>query len=176
MKDYLKNLFRVFTEPSMLFNSLWRHDVYYGFKCFFNPKQKWLTKEIPNTWCDKVELIPRLLFASLIHFVEKENGLSQLNVNWDDDLKAGFISQEYIDNVNKTYGELKDVYEYVKNEREGLHKLLSESYPPFPLPPEMKSMKYEELYGETNRIEELICNKDRWAMHTIVTHVGCLWT
>lgn len=176
MKAYLKNLFRVFYQPSMLTNRFWRHDVVYPVTSWFNPKQKWLTREIPNTWCDKVELVPRLLFACLIHFVEKEKGLNQLDIDWAEELAAGHVSQEYVDNVTRIYTELRDVYNYVKTEREVLQKLHDESYPDYPLPIELKDLKYEELYGETNRLEKLIKEKDQWAMHAIVTHVDCLWT
>ena len=176
MKAYLKNLFRVFREPSMLFNRFWRHDVYYGFTSYFNPRQKWLTKEIPNTWCDKVELIPRLLFACLIDFVEKEKGLNQLDIDWSDDLEKGYVSQDYVDNVIKVYSELKDVYNYIKTERPSLQKQHDESYPDYPLPADMKNLPYDELYSETNRLEKLIEEKDQWAMHAIVTRVGYLWT
>jgi hypothetical protein len=176
MKAYLKNLFRVFREPSMLTNRFWRHDVVYPVTSWFNPKQKWLTREIPNTWCDKVELVPRLLFACLIDFVENEKGLSQLDIDWKEELENGHVSQEYVDNAIKTYTELLNVYGYIKIERALLQKLLDESYPPYPLPPELKGLGYKELYGETNRLNELITKKDQWAMHAIVTHVGCLWT
>lgn len=176
MKAYLKNLFRVFYEPSMLFNSFWRHDVVYPVTSWFNPKQKWLTRVIPNTWCDKTELIPQLLFACLIDFVEKEKGLGQLDIDWSKELEAGHVSQGYVDNVIKTYTELRDVYNYIKTERAQLEKQHNESYPDYPLPPELEGKGYYEVYAETNRLEKLINDKDQWAMHAIVTHVGCLWT
>jgi hypothetical protein len=176
MKAYLKNLFRVFCEPSMLTNSFWRHDVVYPITSYFNPKQKWLTREIPNTWCDKVELVPRLLFACIINFVEKEDGLSQLDIDWKEELENGHVSQEYVDDVIKTYTELLNVYDYVKTERALLQKQHDESYPDYPLPPELEGKGYHEVYAETNRLEKLIEEKDQWAMHTIVTRVGYLWT
>lgn len=39
---------------------------------FLFPRQIWLTKEIPNSWCDKTELIPKIIFACVVHFVEQE--------------------------------------------------------------------------------------------------------
>lgn len=176
MKAYLSNLFRVFREPSMLFNRFWRHDVYYGFTSYFNPRQKWLTKEIPNTWCDKVELIPRLLFACLVDFVNSEKGLSQLDIDWTEELEKGHVSQDYVDNVIKVYTELAHVYNYIKIERPALEKQHDVSYPPYPLPDNMKNMTYDQLYGENNRLEKLIEEKDQWAMHKIVEYRQYLWT
>jgi hypothetical protein len=176
MKAYLKNLFRVFRKPSMLFNRFWRSDVYYGFTSYFNPRQKWLTRVIPNTWCDKVELVPQIIFACLIDFVEGEKGLSQLDFDWEKELEDGHVSQEYVDNVIKVYSELRDVYVYIKTERALLQKQHVASYPDYPLPPELEGKGYYEVYAETNRLEKLIKEKDQWAMHAIVTHVGYLWT
>lgn len=176
MKPYLQNLFRVFRKPALLLNDFWLNEVYYGFTSLFNPKQKWLTRVIPNTWCDKSELIPQILFECLIHFVEKEEGLKQLDIDWDKEIKNGYLSKEYVDSVIGVYTDLKKAYEYVKNERPFLQKQHEESYPPYPLPNHMKGLKYEELYGEQDRLEKLIEEKDQWAMHTIVTHVDYMWT
>jgi len=177
MKSYLKNLLRVLREPSMIFSRfVWRYDIIYPVTSWFNPKQKWLTRVIPNTWCDKVELIPQLLFTCLIDFVEEEKGLGQLNIDWKKELEDGHVSQEYVDDVIKVYTELRDVYNYIKTERVQLERQHNESYPDYPLPTELKGKDYHELYAETNRLEKLINDKDQWAMHAIVTHVGCLWT
>lgn len=173
MKKYFKNLCRVLLEPSLLCNRFWRSDVIDPILTFFNPRQKWLTKVIPNTWCDKVELVPTVNFAILVDFVESEKGLSQLDLNWSDDLKNGYVSQEYIDNVNRVYGELKDVYTYIKVERPHLEKQLSESYPPFP---DSKDVPYSVAYSEVNRIEKCLADKDTWALLKIIEHRGCLWT
>ena len=45
---------------------------YYFLRDWFSPRQKWLTKDIPNHWSDKTALIPQLLIKCLIHFVEEE--------------------------------------------------------------------------------------------------------
>jgi hypothetical protein len=193
-KAYFKNLFRVFYEPSMLANRFWRDDVIYPITTWFNPRQKWLTKVIPNTWCDKVELIPLVNFAILIDFVEKENGLNQLDMDWEQEMRDGHVSQDYIDKVMHVYGELKAVYNYIKVEKPQLEKDLENSYPKrlvpidqvfIPLPcggAQMASTEtiyggsYNEVYAVTNRLEKLIDEKDTWALQKIIEHRHCLWT
>lgn len=49
-------------------------------KEFFNPRQKWLTKKIPNHWADKVYLIQELNFEMLRHFVEVE--MVEVPIDW----------------------------------------------------------------------------------------------
>lgn len=162
-------------------------------------QQDWLRKEIPWDWCDKVELIPRLLFTCLINFVDEENGLNQLDGDWDKEVSAGYVNQDYVDNVFKVYGELKEAYTYVKNERPQLLIDLDNSYPVMLNPnedsfeplqelenglwvsvfktcEERYGKSYEEVYRETNRLEALISEKDQWAMNIITKHVGYLWT
>ena len=95
---------------------------------FFFPRQKWLTKIIPNTWCDKVSLIPHLLFTCLVHYVEDENGL-QDEIDWSTDLEKGYTSQEYVDSVKATDSELRSVYNYIKTERPQLEDQYNNSYP-----------------------------------------------
>lgn len=66
-------------------NWLYYHRYDYPFLLWFDakeqlsermfPRQRWLTKRIPRRWMDKTELIPEVLFATLIHFVEQEDGL-----------------------------------------------------------------------------------------------------
>ena len=162
-------------------------------------QQDWLRKIIPYDWCDNTELIPRLMFAMLIHFVEKENGLSQLNMNWDYELEHGHITQSYIDKINGIYGELRDAYNYVKTERPQLEIDLDNSYPEKlagvheffeePIIDEfgnksslmntcetLYGLPFEEVYRENMRIEKLIDDRDQWAMNIIVKYVNYLWT
>lgn len=177
-------------------NSYARADLYWKIQGYFSPQQRWLTRVIPRTYCDKVELVPRVLFAILIDFVEKEKGLSQLDMNWSKELADGHVTQSYIDDIHTTYGELRDAYNYVKYERDKLQVLHDNSYPK-PLPgtadwfapvsdvsgtrrmltcEERYGMSYAEAYAETNRLEALIEERDQTAMMTVVKHVKTLWT
>jgi hypothetical protein len=131
-------------------------------KDYFNPRQKWLTQVIPNHWCDKVELIPHLLFTCLINFVESENGLGQLDYDWAEELKAGDISEEYLESIYSSYKELKAAYTYIKHDRPQLVKAFVDSY--------------EEHYRNTHRLEKDLKDKDQEAMMLIVKHRQIMWT
>lgn len=56
-------------------------DVQYKISGILKPRQKWLTKQIPKQWCDKVELIRLVLFESVIHFVESEDCFN--TIDWE---------------------------------------------------------------------------------------------
>jgi len=162
-------------------------------------QQDWLRKEIPTTWEDKRSLIPKLLFTCLVNFVEAEGGLSQQDVDWTNDLKAGYVSQEYVDSVKKIYSDLQAAYYYVKIERPQREIDFDNSYPEtlpgvhgvFEEPTidelgnksrcmrsceTLYGMSYEEAYAEHNRLEKLIEDRDQWAMKIIVENVHSLWT
>jgi hypothetical protein len=126
-------------------------NIWLSIKEFFSPKQSWLTKKIPNHWMDKPELIQLVLFETLIDYVENEKGLKD-DFDFSEDLAAGHIGQEYIDNVKAVDGELRRVYNYIKNERQTL----------------------EESYNW--KVYEVMDKKDMEAMTTIVKYSGYLWT
>jgi len=190
---YKLNPLRIFKHPSLLFNSFYWWDLKHQITSWLKPQQKWLTRSIPNTWCDKVTLIPHLLFECLIHYVEKENGL-QDQTDWSEDLEKGHVSQEYIDTLKTRDTLLREVYNYVKTERAALEAAHDNSYP-IPLSPskdlfiknedgnrtmrsceDVYGMSYEDAYAETHRLEKLIEEKDLWAMNTIVKYYQYLWT
>lgn len=141
---------------------------------FFFPRQKWLTRNVPPHWCDKVELIPIVLFEILIHFVEEE--MDNVSWDWQDEVDAGHTSQEHADRVKKAASELRSAYDYVKNMRSNLQKQLNDSYPPYPLPDKLLGIKYEDLYAETNFLEKMIESQDEWAMQIIIKNRQFLWT
>ena len=189
----MKRLILLFT------NSYARREFYWKIRGIFIPQQRWLTRVIPRTYCDKVELVPRVLFAVLVDFVENEKGLSQLDIDWSKELADSHVTQSYINNIKCTYGELRDAYHYVKYERDALQAAHDDSYPEmlpgvhsifedtafFPAGTKsscMRScetlygMRYAEAYAETNRLEALIEERDQVAMMTIIRHVKVLWT
>ena len=193
IEQHTPSAWRVFRCPSLLFNSFYWWDLKYKINAFFNPRQKWLTKTIPNTGCDKVSLVPHLLFTCLVHYVEDENGL-QDEIDWSADLEKGYTSQEYVDNLKATDSELRSVYNYIKTERPQLEEQHDNSYPTSNSKggdffvqdadgrytmrscEDLYGLSYEEAYAETHRLEKLIEEKDMSAMLTIVKHYQRLWT
>jgi len=140
----------------------WKNDVWYPICAWFNPRQKWLTKHIKNTWQDKPELIKDILFACLVHYVEQEKGIQDPTI-YDDDLKAGYISREYYDSVVDLNTELQDVYNYIKTERPLLEKAADEA---------LDVLNAEDWIKK----DSVLSDKDVWAMTTIAKYSPYLWT
>lgn len=175
----------------LLFNWHFWYEVRYKVKCFFNPKQEWLTNIIPDTHCDKVELIPRLLFKCLEHYVEVElkqyhsYGLGEYN--WSDEVDAGFITQAKADDYVKRDEELLEAYRWIKNGRRDIDKQINEAYPETEFDEvffEREDGNYDmvfsderkEAYKEVSRLEALKLEKDMEAMQIIVKYHQRLWT
>jgi len=180
-------------------NSFWWRMKWYGLRAWFNPRQKWLIKKIPNTWCDSVELVPLCLFEILKNFVEKEEGLESI---WGDRYIGESCSEVYRESREPVRKELEEIYEYIKNGRSLLQEELDAAYPtPLdggnlfdlcdPIVEEdgktVKSyimkpveaiygMSFAEAYGEVHRLEKLIEDKDTKAMIGIIKNRAYLWT
>lgn len=134
--------------------------IYDAIRYAINPRQRWLTKQIPKDWCDKVSLIPTLNFAMVVHFVDGEDALAE--TDWD-------ASSEYHSEFAK---QLKDCYDYIKNRRPELQKRFENSYPD----EETKTGDYHVDYAEHNKIEEMLENEDTKYLVWIVTNRDFFWT
>lgn len=124
-------------------------------------RQKWLTDKIKGDWMDKDHIIEIVLFESLIHYVEKENGLNPPQYDWSDDLRKNHVTQEQVNVFKKRQKELKNAYLYLKNERPALEHQV-------------------ENWDGTNvneylTLEESLFKKDTKIMNTIVKYRGYLW-
>jgi hypothetical protein len=175
-------------------NSYWWKEQFYNIRDWFNPRQKWLIKKIPNHFCDKVELIPIILFEILVNFVEDEEGLESI---WGERYTGESEDWRLIrEPIRK---ELEEIYDYIKNIRPQLQKELDVSYPK-PLDggnffdhideidkdgnkvyqmrtcEQIYGKSYKDAYAEVHRLEALIEEKDTWAMMGIVRLRQSLWT
>ena len=162
----------------------------YKVKCFFKPKQEWLTDVIPDTYCDKVELIPRLLFKCLTHYVEVERQqphVRSFGYTWEEELEKGYISQEEVNKYQKVDEDLIKAYSWIKNGRRNIDKQIDEAYPETNFDEiflkredgdyEMVSSdERKEAYKEVNRLEAIKLKKDIEAMQIIVKYHQRLWT
>ena len=142
-----------------LFSRYFWNNQWYKITAFFNPRQKWLTKHIPNTWQDKPELIQDILFACLVHYVEEEEGLRDASF-YEQDLKDGHLSQEYYDHSVTINNDLREVYVYLKEERSKLVKT---------------SISSSDV-AVWLQAEDTLNDKDIWAMTVIVKYSKYLWT
>jgi hypothetical protein len=141
-----------------VFSKYFWNDIWYKITAFFNPRQKWLTKHIPNIWKDKPELIQDILFACLVHYVEEENGLHDESF-YKKDLDDGYISKDYYDHGVEWNNDLREVYDYIKTER-----------------PELENRSTFENAQDHIAHMQLIDTKDVWAMTTIAKYSQYLWT
>jgi hypothetical protein len=152
---------------------MWRlSDLKYTISAFFNPRQRWLTKKIPKKWVDKPELIQDLLFAILVNFVEGEKGLEPLDYDWTEDLKKGHVSQEYVDTHNRIHKDIKAVYDYITHERVRLDNEQNEALK------ELSDVCFTEVesFQKVHAIENMINDRDDWAVSEIVRLRRYLWT
>ena len=144
-----------------LFSRYFWSNQWYKITAFFNPRQKWLTKHIPNTWQDKPELIQDILFACLIHYVEGEEGLHNASF-YEQDLKDGHLSQEYYDRSVEMNNDLREIYNYIKVERPVLVSKIS-------IDDQIDIVAWLKAESTLN-------DKDIWAMTVIVKYSKYLWT
>ena len=127
---------------------------------FFNPRQKWIKNQIPNSWCDKTHLIPLINFAIVVDFVENEDALNV--TDWE-------ASSEQASQFEK---ELKDCYDYVKIRRPKLEEDLGNSYPD----EEKMTGDYYVDYADHNRLEIELDKNDTKYLTWIVVNRDFFWT
>jgi hypothetical protein len=125
-----------------------------------NPRQKWLTKQIPNHWSDKTHLIPELNFAMIVHFVEGEKCFDNTDYEASGEAHAKFAR------------ELMECYLYIKTRRPNLQKQHENSYPN----EDTRTGDYSVDYAETNRLEKLLDDEDTKWLTWIVKNRNFLWT
>jgi hypothetical protein len=146
-----ENAFTVKVKISMLWDKL----------CYFvRPRQRWLTKQIPNEWNDKVTLIRDLNFAMIVHFIEDEKCFENTDYDNSSEGHAEFAK------------ELRECYDYIKNERPKLDNLYWNSFPD----ENAYTGDYNVDYADINRIEKEMEDKDTKWLTWIITNRGYLWT
>lgn len=122
-------------------------------------RQKWLTSKLKGTWMDKDALLQICIFESLIHFVEKEKGLSQGDLDWSEDIENGFVNQAYVDRIKAREDMLKHCYDWIKVDRPEIQKLLNSI----------------EDWREYERIEKELYDEDSEVMRIIIEQRGYMW-
>ena len=142
----------------------------------FNPQQRWLTKQFRRTWMDKDEIIFQTLFGCIVHWVEVE-GAENRSASWDEDLKAGYVTQQYVDEKQKIEDKITEIYLWHTNDRKLLEadaqKLLLDSTDQLDNESRVSTAK---LYKKVSKIQDKIEKKDQAYMKEIVKLSGYLWT
>ena len=94
-------------------------DLFYKLKCYFFPRQKWLLRQISNSWVDKDYIIELVFKESIIHFVEEEKCFE-------------FINWEWHENKREQAKVIKEIYNWFKigqkELQEKIDKLMEELY------------------------------------------------
>jgi hypothetical protein len=150
-------------------------------KCFFNPRQIWLIKKIPNHWCDKVELIRIVLFECLVDFVDGEKCFEVLcwGENEEDYKHYGENWQQIVQEKQEEKAKILKCYDYITKQRPQLSIDLDKAYPEFDIDDMLqvrKTINYLDTYGEVIRIEALIEKLDKETLSTILELRERLWT
>lgn len=142
----------------------------------FNPQQRWLTKQFRRTWMDKDEIIFQTLFGCIVHWVEVE-GAENRSACWDEDLKAGYVTQQYVDEKQKIEDKITEIYLWHTNDRKLLEadaqKLLLDSIDQLDNESRVSTAK---LYKKVRKIQDKIEKQDQAHMKEIVKLSGYLWT
>jgi hypothetical protein len=162
-----------------IFNWWFWSNAWSDFKCIFNPRQRWLTKKIPNHWCDKVELIRIMLFECLVHYVDGEKCFE--NVAWDneEDFKdSGPNWEKIFEEKKETKAKILKCYDYITKQRPQLDKDLYKAYPEFTNIDDMINNKnnYLERYAGVISIEAEMERLDNETLFTILELRQVLWT
>lgn len=145
-------------------------DCYYKGKCYFFPRQKWLTQKIPRVWQDKKNIIEICLFESLKHFVSKDG----------EDCFGVLLSGEKCHEPQRTFmREVQENYNIITIDLPELEKQLAEEWKNFENFQESFTkdiQSYEEKYGEIDKLEKEISDLKTKVMVWIVNNREELWT
>lgn len=161
----------------------WRMKYYEKIRPIFNPENRRYRKVIPRTWSDVSSLIEITNFEFIKGFYEDE--YLHGNTDWE-------ATGEHAVKFAKW---LEAAYDYITVERPNLEKQMEDAYPPHrPLdemfepcePDENGKVKmykmiddgktYEEKYGEVNRLEQLIQDKDTDILTQLVKYRHFFWS
>ncbi len=157
-----------------IFNRFWWSNLWYIVRCYFNPRNKWANKVIPNTYSDKVELIPNFLFAAIINFVDKKDGEDCFGrIDWYNS------SKEH----RKVAVKIKEIYKWAKYDRNKVLKKLDKSYPKIPKNVDILEWinrpdkePYEITYKNVIKYEKILKDGDDKYLEMIVKIRDYLWT
>jgi len=160
-------------------------DIYYYEKIrpIFSPQNNRYRKAIPRTWTDVSSLIEIVNFEFIKGFYEGE--YLHGSTDWEG---TGIHAVEFA-------RWLESAYDYITIERPQLEKDMDNAYPPLKPIEEwfepcetdekgnVKTLKmkddgktYEEKYGEVNRLEQLIQDKDLEILTRLVKYRHFFWS
>jgi hypothetical protein len=195
-EDYKKSFrckLNTFLEDTFGTRKLWQlipfvprwADLYYYEKIrpIFSPQNKRYRKSIPRTWSDVSGLIETVNFEFIKGFYEDE--YLHGHTDWEGTGEHAVAFAKW----------LESAYDYITIERPQLEKDMDNAYPPLRSLEEMfvpcetdekgkvkmfkmveRKESYEELYGEVNRLEQLIQDKDTEILSQLIKYRHFFWS
>lgn len=124
-------------------------------KNFISPNQKWLYKRLPKYWIESDELIERVLFEIVKHYIEDQEALQIV----------------YFGDAEKNE-ELLECYNFITK---GVKKLDEEYNVELKAINSRGDENFEGKYDKLNAIEEDILQKKKHYMHWIVENRELFW-
>ena len=161
----------------------WKMHYYDNIRPIFAPQNKRYRKAIPRTWVDTSHLIEIVNFEFIKGFYEGE--YLHGHTDWEGTGEHAVEFAKW----------LESAYDYITIERPQLEKNMDNAYPPlrphdeifvpcetnekgkvtmYKMVPRKES--YEELYGEVNRLEQLIQDKDLEILTQMVKYRHFFWS
>lgn len=137
-------------------------ELYWKVYRFFNPCHKDIRKAVSRQWADVASLIIDVNFAMILSF-KKEADESW--IDWD-------ATPEH----RKFKNWLDSAAHWITEGRPNCEAQKDACYPPHPLPPEMKGLTYEQLYGSLNAVEKLIDETDTNILKQMIEYREYMWT
>lgn len=150
------------------FRNWWTNHV----RTIYAPQHVELRAAIPKTWSDLTGVIPEFLYACIISFVEKEDGLE----SWE--------SQDHGHPARRNAAMLKEVYEWAKTGRKAEEDRIMDMHPPFKSGTSIIEWLNEEnaerdaAYKRVHEAEDAMEEKDSRYLQWIVSRnaLQSLWT
>ena len=127
-----------------------------------NPCHKDIHKAIPRQWADITSLVVDVNFAMIKSFKKEAE---ESFVNWD-----GTAEHRQFKNW------LDEAFTWITIKRPALQKQMDESYPPSPLPDNLKDAPYAVLYAKVNELETNINDTDTAVLKKLVDYRNFMWT
>ena len=127
-------------------------------------RQKWLTDQISGDWIDKDYIIETVLVQCLFGYVEQEkNGQLPDRGYYDEDIKAGHVTEDYAKKSYAWNDAIRKVYAYFKTERAALEKEIDDAFDANEIQRAIKAKN--DLY-----------KRDTEMLNVIVKYRGYMWT
>ena len=154
-----------------LFRGYYWRDLKYKIRCYFRPRNSWVYRAVPKEWNDLDSIYEKVLYAGIINYVEGEKCFEV--IDWS----------RYKKHANK----IEEIYNWAKTGRDESEKQMMAAYPEEnhiwnPKTGQIYSgdspckKSYEELYGEVDRWEKYIKEKDDEYLVWLILNRGILWT